>query len=102
MEAVEVALAAEEQKRTEALERKAAEMGDTKWYLSFKAPRSPAAQSPLRIVPAGYSTLDALAASRDGSSENEDDLLTLLQVEGRRSFGKFNRAIEVRLFGTTL
>ena len=95
-QAVEEALAAEEQKRTEALEREAADRGETKWYLSFKEQQAPMAESPLRIVSAGYSTLDAATHPKDRSSEEDADLDVPQQVKGRWSFGKFNRSLEVR------
>ena len=95
-QAIEEALAAEEQRRTEAVEREAADRGETKWYLSFKEPQAPAQESPLRIVSAGYSTLDAAVHSTDRSSEEDVDLDVPQQVKGRRSFGRFNRSLEVR------
>ena len=95
-QAVEEALAAEEHKRTEALEREAAGRGETKWYLSFKEPPVHAAQSPLQIVSAGFSTLDAGDASKDNLSEEDVEVTAMPQMKGRRSFGKSNRTIEVR------
>lgn len=94
-QAIEEALAAEEQRRTEALEREAADRGETKWYLSFKEPQTPAQESPLRIVPAGYSTLDAAAHSKERPSDDDVEIDVPLQAKGRRSFGKFNRSLEV-------
>jgi len=95
-QAVQEALAAEEQKRAEALEREAADRGESKWYLSFKEPQTPVAESPLHVVSAGYSTLDAAASARDRSSEEEGTDLVRPSFAGRKSFGKFNKVIEVR------
>ena len=94
-QAIEEALAAEEQKRTEALEREAADRGETKWYLSFKEPEASVAQTPLRIMSAGFSTLDSTSAARDRSSDEDVDTTKPPSSFGRRSFGKFNRSLEV-------
>ena len=95
-QAVEEALAAEDQKRADALERESAARGESKWYLSFKEPPTTVVQSPLRIVSAGFSTLDAGDARKDILSEEDEEVTTVPQMKGRRSFGKFNRKIEVR------
>jgi len=88
---------AESQQRAEALEREAADRGESKWYLSFKEPETAIDNSPLRIVSAGYSTLDAGPSVRERSLDDDDDVIpTRPQVAGRRSFGKFNKAVEVR------
>ena len=85
---VEDALASEERKRSEAIEREAADRGESKWYLSYKEPQAPAVESPLRIVSAGYSALDASGNNRSSEEENEG---SKPPVVGRRSFGNFNR-----------
>ena len=100
-QAVEEALAAEEQKRTAALEREAADRGESKWYLSFKEPSKLAVESPLRIVSAGYSTLDAAKPAKEQSpdsdgEEEEEEAHATPRIHGRRSFGKFKRKGEVR------
>ncbi|GIZ47845.1 hypothetical protein CKM354_001092500 [Cercospora kikuchii] len=66
---------------------------DSKWYLSFRAPQIPAAESPLRIVQAGYATLDSTSRGNDGS-DSEDDAPRRPTMPGRKSFGKFNKVIE--------
>jgi hypothetical protein len=93
-QAVEEALAAEELRRTEALEREAADRGETKWYLSFEEPQPSIQESPLRIVSAGFSMLDATRPAADRSSEEDVDV-DVPTAKGRRSFGKFNRSLEV-------
>lgn len=94
VQAVEEALAAEEQRRTEALEREAADRGETKWYFSFKEQQTTVQESPLRIVSAGFSMLDATRPTVDGFSEEDVDV-DISTAKGRRSFGKFNRSLEV-------
>ncbi|EMC94002.1 hypothetical protein BAUCODRAFT_217573 [Baudoinia panamericana UAMH 10762] len=90
---VREALEAEESKRAQALEREAADRGETKWYLSFKETRPSVSQSPLRVVPAGYAALDTAGVER--SSNQLDDEVFTPSVSGRRSFGNFNNAAEV-------
>ena len=97
-QAIEEALASEEQKRNEALEREAEERGETKWYLSFKEPQSSVTTTPLRVVSAGYSTLDATNPGAVSPSQEDDGPGSARENPGRRSFGKFNRRIEVSLF----
>ncbi|KAI5365079.1 Putative M-phase phosphoprotein [Septoria linicola] len=65
---------------------------DSKWYLSFRAPQAPAVESPLRIVQAGYATLDS--TTRDNDLSSEDERPTRPLMPGRKSFGKFNKVIE--------
>ena len=98
-QAIEEALAAEEQKRNEALEREGARRGETKWYLSIQEPALPAVKpTALRVVSAGFAALDAESAVQPGLlSEDEDATGSRRpQMSGRRSFGKFNRKLEVR------
>lgn len=91
-EAVRAALAAEELKRAQAIERQAAEAGETRWVLSFRGPeesgegkgREPA----LKVVSAGFAVIDAVG---DGELSKEEEGVGRT-VGGRRRFGK----VEVR------
>jgi len=91
-EAVRAALAAEELKRAQAIERQAAEAGETRWVLSFRDPeesgegkgREPA----LKVVSAGFAVIDAVG---DGKLNEEEEGVGRT-VGGRRRFGK----VEVR------
>ena len=91
-EAVRAALAAEELKRAQAIERQAAEAGETRWVLSFRDPeesgegkgREPA----LKVVSAGFAVIDAVG---DGELSKEEEGVGRT-VGGRRRFGK----VEVR------
>ena len=92
--AVEKALASEEAKRQAALERQAAEAGDTRWVLSFEDQQHPSDSSALalRIVQTGFANLDTSTSQIGyGGDELEDELVMV----GRRSFGKFNKSLEV-------
>lgn len=102
LRAIQAALAAEEAKREEALERQAAEAGETKWFLSFRPEERDGGvgalsngdkngRGALRVMSAGYSGLDRYDVSTD---QDEGDFRPAAVV-GRRSFGRFNRALEV-------
>lgn len=85
LQAVKHALKAEEDRRLEALDRLAADAGETKWVLSCvdggeadrKSSRS------LQVLTTGYSEIDA------------KDYGTGYGQGGRRSFGKFKYKFEV-------
>lgn len=96
--AVQAALAVEEAKRQIALERQAADAGDTRWVLTFKPdPKTPHIQgnAAIRVVETGFAAIDyalpVQITSTEGQDVNSDRPLSI----GRRSFGKFNRNIEV-------
>ncbi|WPH03835.1 Hypothetical protein R9X50_00671800 [Acrodontium crateriforme] len=97
-QAIQEAMASEERRRTAALDREALDRGDTKWYLSFQSPQTPTTESPLRIVSAGFSALDAVYGQKEVESEDDDEDedygVTTAHLPGRRSFGKFNKAVE--------
>lgn len=86
-QAIQAALNAEEAKHSEALERIAAERGETKWILSCvdegKGDRRPG----FRVTKAGYGDIDA---DENAGPERRGKW----GVNGRRSFGKFNKEIE--------
>jgi hypothetical protein len=104
--AIQDALADEEAKRQSALERQAAEAGDTRWVLRFEDEKSTSDPSTvtLRVVQTGFSAIDGLQGGVS-IAHAEDQIVDRPAVVGRRSFGKFNRAIEVhrncpsRIFG---
>jgi M-phase phosphoprotein 6 len=92
--AIHKALADEVAKRQAALERQAAEAGDTRWVLSFEDQKQVAASSALalRVVQTGYANLDSLPPLQVRSMEEPEDKPI---VVGRRSYGKFNKILEV-------
>lgn len=95
-QALQDVLAAEELKRTQAIERQAADKGETKWVLSTRDHDSPSLQMPMRVVNAGYSTIDSSATAKIAMDDDEEaQPFERPTMQGRRSFGKFNRAIEV-------
>ncbi|KAF2652615.1 hypothetical protein K491DRAFT_718755 [Lophiostoma macrostomum CBS 122681] len=64
-EAMQSALAAEERKRQEAIDKAVANSGETKWVLSYKDNSRPQG---MRVVHAGFAAIDA---DEDGSEEDE-------------------------------
>ena len=68
-------------RREEAIERLAEEAGETKWVLSTVSGDTEGGVKGLRVAVAGYSDID------------QDALKPAMQ--GRKSFGKFNRELEV-------
>lgn len=91
--AVAAALANEEAKRQAALERQATEAGDTRWVLSFEdQPHSISSPLTLRVVEAGFAHLDASPSQHRSVDEELEDKPV---VVGRRSFGRFNKVLEV-------
>ena len=85
-QAIQAALAAEESKRTEALDRQAAGLGETKWVLSYHEKRHRNNGMGVHVTSVGYAGI---------YGEVEEPWRG--QVVGRRSFGRFNRALEVRI-----
>jgi hypothetical protein len=92
--AVQAALVAEEAKRQAALDRQAAEAGDTRWVLNFEGPENSGAgqNGALRIVPAGYANLDD-SLPKVFKPIDEDGVEPAMV--GRRSFARFNKELEV-------
>jgi hypothetical protein len=97
--AIQAAIAAEEAKNQAALERAAIESGDSRWVLSFEDQRALSPSLALRIVETGYANLDATSNFRAVEQNIEDDT----PMVGRRSFGKFDKKLEVcRSIGVTI
>jgi hypothetical protein len=94
--AVQAAIAAEEAKRQAALERQGAELGDTRWVLSFEDQKGAMAAPKLaiRVVQAGYANLDVPPANNKSVEEDSQWEEKPVMV-GRRSFGRFNKVLEV-------
>jgi len=94
--AIRAALEEEENKRQAALDRQAAELGDTRWVLSFEGQNGATPPKSLRVVQAGFANLDIPSPLH--TQLDKDDELPFGDkpvVVGRRSFGKFNRDLEV-------
>ena len=87
---VQIITAAEEAKRVEALESQTGDGGETKWVLRFNDEVTGTDHGTWRVLNASYAELDTgMSAQGPGEEPWRPKLV------GRRSFGKFNRAIEV-------
>ncbi|KAI4257761.1 MAG: hypothetical protein LQ352_001536 [Teloschistes flavicans] len=91
-EVYQAAAHSEDAKRAAAMERIAAEAGETKWVLSTASngANGKAAEGKLRFLSAGYSEID-----RDSQTSSRGQ-------GGRRSFGHFNKETEVISYTSTL
>ncbi|KAH8805628.1 hypothetical protein F5884DRAFT_678654 [Xylogone sp. PMI_703] len=95
--AIQAAVAEEEAKRQLALDRQAAELGDTRWVLSFADEKSLApSHTTLRVVQTGFSDLDRSPVYKPKVVEEETAWEDRPAKVGRRSFGKFNKVLEVK------
>jgi hypothetical protein len=95
--AIQAALAAEEGKRQIALDRLAADAGDTHWVLNFKQDIKTSHiqnKATLLVVETGFAVIDH-AFPEKVTSTYEDLVSDRPFTVGRRSFGKFNRTVEV-------
>jgi hypothetical protein len=81
--AIDAFAAKEEEKRSQAIDRQAAEAGETRWELSVRDV-VPSAQE-LRIVHAGFAELDS---ANPGFESSDDDAVNVKRVPGRMVFGK--------------
>lgn len=96
--AIQAALAAEEAKRQIALDRQAADAGDTHWVLHFKPDIKTShfqSKTALRVVETGFAAIDHTFSEQITSDYGEDSSSDRPFIVGRRSFGKFNRTVEV-------
>ena len=84
---IRVALTEEEEKKEKAVEWLAEDAGETKWVLSTVDGGEQTSLGGLRIVETGYSDIDQEAWRP--------------YMVGRRSFGKFNRELEVSIILTS-
>lgn len=93
LQKIQQAIADEERKRQEAVDREAARRGETKWYLNVK-PTAPL-QAPLIVVSAGYASLDSTASRMDATNGADSDDEAETPVSGRMRFGNFNSNVQV-------
>lgn len=100
--AIQAAIKEEEAKKEAALDRAAAEAGDTRWVLSFEGRKHlNTPTNTLRVVQAGFASLDhpsPIKVERFDDDDNDFGDEKPFMV-GRRSFGRFNKVLEVcRIF----
>ncbi|KAI9723059.1 MAG: hypothetical protein M1812_001508 [Candelaria pacifica] len=97
LQAVRAAVAAEEAVRSAAIEKQAAEAGETRWVFSFQDGGGNGVENRrLKIVEDGFAGIDSGRGIEIASMEDEEDEGQgwREKVVGRRSFGRFNRALE--------
>lgn len=90
--AIQAALEAEEAQRQAAITRVAAERGETKWVLSFvDAQKGGGGSQGMKVVKAGFGEIDGGGdkVGEKGRGPRKH------MVPGRRSFGNFNKELEV-------
>lgn len=92
-EILQSALAAEEKKRQEALDKAAQHAGETKWVLSYTDPLAGKRPEALQVRQTGYAELDAA----DDSDDEEEEVRPI-----RKQFGGGVRRKEVRLAGMAI
>lgn len=89
----------ENQKLEQTLARLAAEAGDEKWTLNSDSTsnRSVSSKYDIHITNVGYNTIDFEEPSNERRKENFEPSLPSPKPRffGRKSFGKFNKKIEV-------
>ena len=86
LESIQAALAEEELKRSLAVEKRAADLGETRWVLSVREQSSPKEED-LIIEPLSFAEIDS-------DSDLEDDDVEQ-QTKGRRTFGKVSLRLEL-------
>lgn len=88
-EILQSAVAAEEKKRQEALDKAAQHTGETKWVLSFHDPLDGKRQEVMKVRHAGFAEIDAQS---DSEYDSDDQALPI-----RKQFGGGVKRAEVHL-----
>ncbi|TID13412.1 hypothetical protein E2P81_ATG11635 [Venturia nashicola] len=91
--AIQAALAEEEMKRSVAVERQAAEAGESRWVLSVQQPKI--APPAFQIVQASFAELDSTVSDDDQEEGEYNDSPAGKTVAGRMSFGKVAKPASV-------
>ena len=84
---VQAAMAAEEAEREEALSRRAPNVEETQWVLSFVEPEKDSSEPVLRVVTAGYAEIDSPVSIRAKDTTASEEKAAL-DSPLRRTFGK--------------
>ena len=87
------------------MERQGAELGDyTRWVLSFEdqGRATAAPKLAIRVVQAGYANLDIPLSANSKSAEEVSQWEEKPVMVGRRSFGRFNKILEVNFYKSTI
>lgn len=89
--AVRDALEAEEKRTQAALDKAASDAGDTRWVLNFEGKREEKKEGAMRVQQLSFANIDRAPPVMRAVEEEGDRPIG----GGRRSFGKFNRKLEV-------
>ncbi|KAK4140535.1 uncharacterized protein C8A04DRAFT_39834 [Dichotomopilus funicola] len=91
-QAIKAALEQEEKRNRAAIERRAAELGDSHWVLEGAASAPPRIARPLlNVVPVGFAQIDgSTAATASGQDVYDDDPFDMGGVSARPQFQRFN------------
>lgn len=101
LQMIRAAMASEELKRAEAMERQAERAGETRWFLSFQdesqgtlATGASTTAKGLQVIQTGFASIDEVP-SRTGDKEVKADYPRQARGVGRMNFGNFSHASEV-------
>ncbi|KAH6624652.1 hypothetical protein B0J18DRAFT_185226 [Chaetomium sp. MPI-SDFR-AT-0129] len=91
-QAIKAALEQEEKRNRAAIEKRAAELGDSHWVLEGATSAPPRIARPLlNVVPIGFAQIDgSTAAAASGQDGYDDDPFDMGGVSGRPQFQRFN------------
>lgn len=78
-----------DEKRQAVLDHQAAAASETKWAFAYKDRLKRSKSQPLRVINVGYSSIDS------PTHETSRDTVSDPRSGGRKSWGKYNKAIEV-------
>lgn len=93
--AIQAAIEREEAIRQAAVDKAAAAAGETRWTLNFKQGLHDTGKSSVHVIQAGFAAIDKSTDRIVDVEEEEEQESQRPAIAGRKSFGKFNRTIEV-------
>ena len=91
--AIQAAIEAEDRRVQAAVDKAAADAGDTRWTLNFTQAPKPQPAGTMRVQQMSFANIDRPPAVIRSMDDDEGDKAL---AGGRRSFGKFNRKLEKR------
>ena len=92
--AIQDAIEAEDRRIQAAVDKAAADAGDTRWTLNFTQAAKPQPAGTMRVQQMSFANIDRAPAVIRAMEDDEGDKAL---AGGRRSFGKFNRKLEKQI-----
>lgn len=92
--AIQDAIEAEDKRVQAAVDKAAADAGDTRWVLNFEDKPKPQPAGTMRVQQMSFANIDRAPAVIRSMDDDEGDKAL---AGGRRSFGKFNRKLEKQI-----